>query len=76
MEVVWKFNTEKDAEDLKTLTRIRDHGDQALFTIQDYDNFLRNMIKYSNDLTDEQLAVYQKCRDRLWEIARERGVEG
>jgi hypothetical protein len=34
--------------------------------IVDFDNWLRNLIKHA-DLTDEQLNIYEKVRDRLRE---------
>ncbi len=40
--------------------------------IMDFDNFLRQKIKY----TEQQTIELQEVRDKLWEIVKENGLEG
>jgi hypothetical protein len=52
------------------------HGKDFYYALWELDqDVLRKKIKYGEDLTDEQLEVYQKIRDDLYEIMSEHGVD-
>jgi len=36
--------------------------------IWEYDNWLRSIVKYNETMTDEQIDIYDLCRERLHDI--------
>jgi len=63
-EITIKFNMECREEEDDLLLMLR--AGELKGGIVDFDNWLRNLIKHA-DLTDEQLNIYEKVRDRLRE---------
>jgi len=61
-EITIKFNMECREEEDDLLLMLR--AGELKGGIVDFDNWLRNLIKHA-DLTDEQLNIYEKVRDRL-----------
>jgi hypothetical protein len=52
------------------------HGDDLFFTLWDLDQYLRTITKYNPDnLSDEQVDVADKARDKLYALMEEHGVD-
>jgi hypothetical protein len=52
------------------------HGKDFYFTLWEFDqDVLRKKIKYDESLTEEQTAIYQEIRDKLYEIMDEHGID-
>lgn len=42
--------------------------------IEDFENYLRNNIKYNEELTEQERETYSKIRDMWFEIKQENGL--
>jgi hypothetical protein len=52
------------------------HGKDFYYALWELDqDVLRHKIKYDENLTEEQLAIYQEVRDKLYEIMSEHGID-
>jgi hypothetical protein len=60
MKVELSFNLPKEEEDFRAAI----NGQKLRSITYDFDQWLRNQIKYE-DLTDEEYQTLQKCRDQF-----------
>jgi hypothetical protein len=66
------FTVEAESEyDLRVYTQ----ASAMWSTIWDFDQYLRNEVKYSEKLTEEQAEVYDKIREKLHELLNENDVK-
>ena len=66
------FTVEAESEyDLRVYTQ----ASAMWSTIWDFDQYLRNEVKYSENLTEEQAEVYDKIREKLHELLNENDVK-
>lgn len=68
MKGVLEFDITEEKTDLERALK----ADSLVRVIEDYDNFLRGKLKY----TEEETINLQEARDRLWEVICEHEVEG
>jgi hypothetical protein len=64
MVAVLTFNLPEEKEDFELAQK----GGHYLSIIEDLDDFLRAIIKYNQTFNDEQIAVYEAVRTKLWEL--------
>lgn len=65
-KVIMEFNLPDEAEELKDAQ----NGTNYSIQLDNFANFLRSKLKYS-ELTEEQYAIYEEIRSKLWEIRNE-----
>jgi hypothetical protein len=66
------FTVEAESEyDLRVYTQ----ASAMWSTIWDFDQYLRNEVKYSEKLTEEQAEAYDKIREKLHELLNENDVK-
>jgi hypothetical protein len=66
------FTVEAESEyDLRVYTQ----ASAMWSTIWDFDQYLRNEVKYSEKLTEEQAEAYEKIREKLHELLNENDVK-
>jgi hypothetical protein len=66
------FTVEAESEyDLRVYTQ----ASAMWSTIWDFDQYLRNEIKYSENITGEQMETYDKIREKLHELLNENDVK-
>ncbi len=63
MKVELSFNLPEEEEEFRAAI----NGQKLRSITYDFDQWLRNQIKYE-DLTDEEYQTLQKCRDRFTEM--------
>ena len=64
MKGLLEFNLPEEQSEF----RDAQNGSGYLGVIQEFDNYLRSVIKYESDgLSKEELSVYEKVRERLYE---------
>lgn len=64
MKGVLEFNLPEEQSEF----RDAQNGSGYLGVIQEFDNYLRGIIKYGSEgITEQQLEVYEKVRDKLHE---------
>jgi len=49
-------------------------GPDYYFSLLDLDNWLRNEIKYREDLSDETRGIYERVREVMGEVMADHGV--
>ena len=64
MKAILEFNLPDDQIDFNFATK----GDKYYSTLLEMDNWLRGKIKYAENLTNEQYAVYEECRNELRDL--------
>jgi hypothetical protein len=67
MKAILKFNLPEEQEEFD----IANKGWKFRSVLLEYDNYLRDKIKYDEQLTDEQYKIYEEVRTKLWEILNE-----
>jgi hypothetical protein len=63
MKATLEFNLPEESEEFE-LAR---NGAKLSCAVSDFQNYLRSKIKY-DELSDEQLAVYEEVREKLFEM--------
>lgn len=70
MKVILEFSLPEEQNDYNYAM----NGAQYIFAIQDFDNHLRNQLKYNENLNEEQCHQLEQIRAKLYECLNERGV--
>jgi hypothetical protein len=72
MKAILEFNLPEDNDDYKIIS----NAFLTAETINEFDQFLRNKVKYGDYNKKETVEdIYQEIRDKLYEIANENGIE-
>ena len=43
--------------------------------LHEFDQYLRGRLKYEDNITDDAYNALQDARDKLWEMAKDGGIE-
>ena len=65
MKATLEFNTDEPHERDSHLRAVR--ADEFHAAVCSYDNWLRSLIKYREDLSDEERECFVDARSELWE---------
>lgn len=61
----FKLPQEKEAFDIAV------NAESILYNIQDFNQFLRNEIKYNQELSEEKVKIFEEIREKLFNIFKE-----
>lgn len=70
-QVTLTFQTPEETAELNAALR----GSKYLSVLVDFDNYLRNRIKYEEGLTEEEIKTLTLTRTTLHEMLIERGID-
>jgi hypothetical protein len=70
-QVSMHFNLPEEELELQCAIR----GADWKHTLNELDEYLRGIIKYGDDKTTEQMAVYEEIREKLWALVRENNLD-
>lgn len=70
MKVILEYTLPEETESYKYAM----DGANYLFAVQEFDSYLRNQLKYNDNLNEEQCHTIEKIRAKLHECFNERGV--
>jgi len=71
-KIILKFDT-NDPEDREEFNRCSRASDLC-FLLWDFDQHLREQIKYNENLTEEQANTYEEIREKLYDMMEEKGL--
>lgn len=66
MKAILEFNLPEDTEEFSDAQK----GTKAFIVIEELDNYLRGIIKYS-ELSEDHSDIYESVRKKLWELKDE-----
>lgn len=69
-KVIMEFNLPDEQEEFENFN----NASKYQRVLYDLDNYLRNIIKYTPDIKEENLDLHQKIRDKLYELLNDNGV--
>jgi hypothetical protein len=61
MEAILKFNLPDDQDDFRYAVE----GTKWFLVVHTFDQYLRNQMKYNDNLTDEEYGLLEKVREEL-----------
>ena len=67
MKAILEYNLPDEQQEYDLANK----GSDLSIIIWDFDQWLRNEVKYNNELTDKESDTYYKIRDKLREIMEE-----
>jgi len=70
MKAILEYNLPDEQQEYDLANK----GSDLSIIIWDLDQWLRNEIKYNNELTDKESDTYNKIRDKLREIMEEHDI--
>lgn len=70
-QVTLTFNTPEETAELNTALR----GGKYLSVLTDFDNYLRNRIKYEEGLSKEEIKALTTTRTTFHEMLIDRGID-
>lgn len=70
-KAILEFDLPEEAQEHNTAVR----GVVYLAVLEDFDNYLRNKIKYGESVPEQEKVVIQNIRDTFHEFLKDRNVE-
>jgi len=70
MKAILEYNLPDEQQEYDLANK----GSDLSIIIWDFDQWLRNEVKYNNELTDKESDTYYKIRDKLREIMEEHDI--
>ena len=65
--ITMSFNLPEEREEYELAYK----GIKYSIVIDEFDNWLRSILKYNESKTEAEIAIYQECRDKLHELKRD-----
>jgi hypothetical protein len=71
MKVKMIYHLPEDAHEYNLVNKAVDMS----VVLHEFDQYLRGRLKYEENITDDAYNALQDARDKLWEMAKDGGIE-
>jgi hypothetical protein len=71
MKAILEFNLPEDQHEYNLVNKAVDMS----VVLHEFDQYLRGILKYEENITDDAYNALQDARDKLWEMAKDGGIE-
>ena len=71
MKAILEFNLPEDQHEYNLVNKAVD----MCVVLHEFDQYLRGILKYEENITDDAYNALQDARDKLWEMAKDGGIE-